>query len=127
MNDNIAIRTYIGTWIDKVGKQIEIYEDKNRNIFADITINEHPFETKMLNGESKDTIKLKAEYDTSTKALIVELTEPGVGAFLSLEYEEVNNSVALKPTLYHGLYDEYEEGFGASWILPLHYFIKRTY
>ena len=56
--------------------------------------------------------------------LIVELGTEGLGPFMSLEFKNKNGTDYLLPSVFHGLYDEWEDDLGVPWVFPLRKFRK---
>lgn len=109
------IEKYLGTWLDSEGKKI-IIKKLNEEVKTDFyDFHGKPGSRKYLGGVFKPTTDMKTYLDK--KYLKVELGEEGLGAVLSLELIDED---VLVPTVEHGMYDDFDEFFGVSWLFPLY-------
>ncbi len=110
---------FAGIWIDESGRRLVIRKDGDL-LAADFFITSvNPAARSMLHGTSP-SLNMKAAIHG--EELLVELGENGLGPALKLGFENGNLN-SLIPVMM-GLYDDYDEDSGVSWILPLSRFIR---
>lgn len=123
---------YLGKWLDDIGK-IMFVRKNNQGYLVDYYVNQDlPAKRELLGGVVSESVDMKAfisgsnweDINIKSEDLLVELGTEGLGPFMCLKYKKEKDTEYLLPSVFHGLYDEWEDDLGVPWVFPLKAFRK---
>ena len=119
---NTSPDKFAGIWKDKSGRVLKILKASDGTITADYIQQDGSYSIRRLLNGLRTSQNMPAKI--TGEILTIELGTPGLGPTLELTFTDSLSKPVLMPNTAMGLYDDWEDNLGVSWVMPLSEFVQ---